>query len=98
MQLRNSVTNRKASRFITGFPYPSETLTSTRAGQWFLNGVAVSGEFGLTYIVPNSVGSLVRQGTSKSIAIINSATMLFPTSIWNDAAVWDDSLIWGYEA
>jgi len=77
MQLKNSVTNRRASRFITGFPYSGETLTSTQLGQWFLDGVAVSGQFGLTYSVPNSVGSVVRQGNGNSISILDPATAMF---------------------
>jgi len=37
---------------ISGFAYPMETLTSTRAGQWAIDGVAVSGQTGSTFQVP----------------------------------------------
>jgi hypothetical protein len=39
------------SRTISGFAYPGETLTSTVAGQWFVDDVAVVGETGATYVV-----------------------------------------------
>lgn len=39
-------------RTISGFAYPQETLTAPTAGQWFIDGVAVSGQTGSTFVVP----------------------------------------------
>jgi hypothetical protein len=37
---------------ISGFAYPLETLTSTRAGQWYVDNVAVPGATGTTFQIP----------------------------------------------
>src|SRR5690554_1313981 len=41
--------------FYTGDPYQGQTLTSAEAGQWYINDVAVSGETGDTFVVPETV-------------------------------------------
>jgi hypothetical protein len=60
---------------ITGFAYPMETLTASRAGQWAIDGVPVIGETGSTFVVP-----LLAYG--RSITCDNSA----PVVVWKP---WD---------
>jgi hypothetical protein len=60
---------------ISGFAYPLETLTSTRAGQWAIDGVPVSGQTGSTFQVP-----LLAYG--RSITCGGSA----PVTVWKP---WD---------
>jgi hypothetical protein len=71
------------SRTISGFAYPGETLTSTVAGQWFVNNVAVVGETGATYVVNLlDIGKSIRCGSS------NALTCWKPQDIAGVAAFW----------
>jgi hypothetical protein len=71
------------SRTISGFAYPGETLTSTVAGQWFVDGVAVVGETGETYEVNLlDIGKSIRCGSS------NALTCWKPQDIAGVAAFW----------
>ena len=55
---------------ITGTAYPAETLTSTRAGQWYADGVAISGETANTYVVRlGDIGKAITQTGSNTLTI-----------------------------
>jgi hypothetical protein len=55
---------------ISGFAYPEETLTSTRAAQWTIDGVPVSGQTGSTFVVPLlAYGRVVRCGSSDPVTV-----------------------------
>jgi hypothetical protein len=55
---------------ISGFAYPEETLTSTRAAQWSIDGVPVSGQTGSTFVVPLlAYGRVVRCGSSDPVTV-----------------------------
>jgi hypothetical protein len=60
---------------IRGIPRKGETLTSNRAGQWYLNNVAISGETGSTLIIPNTVisGDLLRCAGSNPLVVSDDA-------------------------
>jgi hypothetical protein len=60
---------------ISGFAYPLETLTASRAGQWSIDGVPVIGQTGTTFQVP-----LLAYG--RTITCDNSA----PVVVWKP---WD---------
>jgi hypothetical protein len=50
---------------VTGFAYPMETLTASRAGQWYIDGSPVSGQTGATFQVPLlAYGKVVTCGSS----------------------------------
>jgi hypothetical protein len=71
------------SRTISGFAYPGETLTSTVAGQWFVDDVAVIGETGETYEVNLlDIGKPIRCDNS------NALTCWKPQDIAGVAAFW----------
>lgn len=54
-----------ATPVISGFAYPANVLTSTVAGQWFVNGQAVIGETGNTYTVRlTDIGALIQCANS----------------------------------
>jgi len=67
-----------SSRIISGTAFPSETLTSTRAGQWTADGVPISGETGATYVV-----GLDKIGAAISCAESNPLTIWHPNTIPN---------------
>lgn len=70
-------------RTISGFAYPSEILTSTRAGQWFVDNIAVIGETGSTYTVRlTDIGLPIRCGNS------NVLTCWHPNQIAAVARFW----------
>jgi hypothetical protein len=71
------------SRTISGFAYPGETLTSTVAGQWFVDDVAVVGETGATYVV-----NLLDIGKPIRCANSNELTCWKPQDIAGVAAFW----------
>lgn len=53
---------------ISGFAYPANTLTSTRTGQWFVNGIAQVGETGTSFVVPfTAIGALIQQANSNAL-------------------------------
>lgn len=55
---------------ITGTAYPSETLTSTQAKQWYADGLAISGETAATYVVRLSdIGKAITQAGSNTVNI-----------------------------
>jgi hypothetical protein len=55
---------------ISGTAFPGETLTSTKAEQWYANGNAISGETGNTYVVRLSdIGVAITQTGSNTITI-----------------------------
>jgi hypothetical protein len=56
---------------ISGFAYPQETLTASRAGQWFVDGIPIIGETGSTFVV-----HLLDYG--RTITCDNSA----PVAVW----------------
>jgi hypothetical protein len=59
-----------AAPVITGTAFPAETLTSTRAGQWFADGNAISGQTGSTYVVRLSdIGKVITQTGSNALTI-----------------------------
>lgn len=67
--------NNGAPPIISGFTYPMNTLTASRAGQWTIDGVPVVGETGSTFVVP-----LLAYG--RTITCDNSA----PVTVWKP---WD---------
>jgi hypothetical protein len=70
-------------RTISGFAYPGETLTSTAAGQWFVDDVAVVGETGETYEVNLlDIGKPIRCDNS------NALTCWKPSDIAGVSAFW----------
>ena len=74
---------RGGKPLITGTAYPSETLTSTRAGQWYANGVAISGETAATYVVRlGDIGKAITQTGS------NTKTIWHPNTIAGVARFW----------
>jgi hypothetical protein len=60
---------------ITGFAYPMETLTASRAGQWAIDGIPIIGQTGSTFVVP-----LLAYG--RTVTCDNSA----PVVVWKP---WD---------
>ena len=55
---------------ISGTAFPGETLTSTKAKQWYADGNAISGETGTTYVVRLSdIGLAITQTGSNTITI-----------------------------
>lgn len=55
---------------ISGTAFPGETLTSTKAEQWYADGNAISGETGTTYVVRLSdIGVAITQTGSNTITI-----------------------------
>jgi len=55
---------------ISGTAFPGETLTSTKAQQWYADGNAISGETGNTYVVRLSdIGVAITQTGSNTITI-----------------------------
>ncbi len=56
---------------ISGTGYPGETLTSTQAGQWRINGIDVVGETGDSFVVPLTVvpGDVITQPDSNEIVV-----------------------------
>jgi hypothetical protein len=72
-----------AAPVISGTAYPGETLTSTVAGQWIVNGSNVSGETGSTYVIRlNDIGYVIKQAGS------NELTCWSPADISAVAAFW----------
>jgi hypothetical protein len=68
---------------ISGTAYPAETLTSTIAGQWYADDVAISGETGSTYVIGlDKIGAVIRCGES------NTLTVWHPSDIAAVAAFW----------
>lgn len=68
---------------ISGTAYPGNTLTSTIAGQWYVNGGAVSGETGTTYVIRlDDIGYTINQSGS------NTLTCWSPVDITSVAAFW----------
>lgn len=70
--LSNSLKNPNliTQSVVTGTAFPGETLTSTRAGQWYADGVAISGETGATYVVGlDMIGKAIRCTNSESVTI-----------------------------
>ncbi len=58
---------------FSGTAFPGNTLTSTRAGQWAVNGVPVSGEAGTTFVIPFSVNIddvITQASASNSLAVL----------------------------
>lgn len=55
---------------ITGTAYPGNTLTSTKAAPWRLNGVPIAGETGLTYAVRiDDIGGGIDQSGSNVVTV-----------------------------
>lgn len=68
---------------ISGTAFPAETLTSTRAKQWYADGVAISGETTSTYVVRLSdIGKAITQTGS------NTVTIWHPNDIAGVALFW----------
>ena len=68
---------------IYGTAFPAETLTSTRAIQWYADGVAISGETASTYVVRLSdIGKAITQTGS------NTVTIWHPNDITGVARFW----------
>lgn len=72
-----------AAPVISGTAYPGNTLTSTQAGQWYVNGNAVSGETASTYVIRlDDIGYNINQTGS------NTLTCWSPVDISSVAAFW----------
>jgi len=55
---------------ISGTAFPGETLTSTKTGQWYADGNAISGQTGSTYVVRLSdIGKVITQTGSNALTI-----------------------------
>jgi len=55
---------------ISGTAFPGETLTSTKAKQWYADGNAISGQTGSTYVVSLSdIGKAITQTGSNTLTI-----------------------------
>lgn len=68
---------------ISGTAYPGNTLTSTEAGQWYVNGSPVSGQTGTTYVIRlNDIGYDINQAGS------NVLTCWSPADIAGVACFW----------
>ena len=75
--------NGGATPIISGFAYPANALTSTVAGQWFVDNIAVIGETGSTYTVRlTDIGLPIRCGNS------NVLTCWHPNQIAAVARFW----------
>jgi hypothetical protein len=76
---RSKVGNRPV---ISGTAFPRETLTSTKAKQWYANGNAISGETGNTYVVRLSdIGKAITQIGSNTITIWHPYDIAGVTSV-----------------
>jgi hypothetical protein len=68
---------------ITGTPYPGETLTSTIAGQWFADDVAITGETGSSVTVGLfDIGKKYRCGNSNELTIWHPNQIAAVRSFW----------------
>jgi hypothetical protein len=73
-----------AAPVITGTAFPAETLTSTRTGQWYANGSAISGETGNTYVVRLSdIGKAITQTGSNTLTIWHPNTISGVARFWS---------------
>lgn len=91
---------------ISGTAYPDNTLTSTKAAQWYLDGVAVSGQAGNSILVPRTVtpGQLYSQTGSNTIAVsaydaaaaTDIAAVITAGSDWGDTADRRAQYKWAY--
>jgi len=72
-----------AAPVITGTAYPGNTLTSTIAGQWYVNGGAVSGETGSTYVIRlNDIGYTINQTGSNTLTCWSPAVISSVAGFW----------------
>ena len=68
--LSNILGRSKVGPVISGTAFPGETLSSTRAIQWYADGVAISGETASTYVVRLSdIGKAITQTGSNTVTI-----------------------------
>lgn len=80
---RNMAFATISSPVISGTAYPGETLTSTQAGQWYVNGGAVSGETGSTYVIRlNDIGYDINQTGSNTLTCWSPADISAVAGFW----------------
>jgi hypothetical protein len=76
--------SKVAGPVISGTEFPAETLTSTRTGQWYADGVAISGENSSTYVVRLSdIGKAITQSTSNTITIWHPQNIAGVARFWS---------------
>jgi len=69
---------------ISGTAFPGETLTSTKAKQWYANGNAISGETANTYVVRLSdIGVAITQAGSNTVTIWHPNTIAGVARFWS---------------
>jgi hypothetical protein len=69
---------------ISGTAFPGETLTSTKAEQWYADGNAISGQTGSTYVVSLSdIGKAITQTGSNTLTIWHPNTIAGVARFWS---------------
>jgi hypothetical protein len=69
---------------ISGTAFPGETLTSTKAKQWYADGNAISGETANTYVVRLSdIGKAITQAGSNTVTIWHPNTIAGVARFWS---------------
>jgi hypothetical protein len=77
----------RSKPIISGFAYPLETLTASRAGQWTIDGVPVIGETGSTFVVPlDAIGRIIACGDSNPLTVWHPNTIAAVARFWSSRA------------